>query len=211
MTITLTLARARALKLADDVDGLAADSDTVKDDALNAAFHAVYNQATQIAPERFAKEASVSTDANGVADLSSLDPVRILSVSYFTNNTRAPIPAARLADGPTNVLGVKTLKILYIPALTFPASGAANFVWGQSEIDLPLLDDLLCLRAASVITAINDEPNGHLERLIARAEKDAQNIAGFSTWRVMPMRGRSADSGLAYAMTGATSLQIVRL
>ncbi len=211
MSITLTLARARALKFSDDVDGLAADSTTVQDDALKAAHNAVYQQAAAWAPQRFAIESTVTTDANGVGDLSSLDPVRILAVSHFSSSTRSPIPPASLSDGPTNIIGVKTLKVLYIPAITFPATGSDVFVWGQAGLDLPLLDELLCLRAASTITAIFDEPNAHLERLIVRAEKDAQTIAGFSTWRVLPLRGRSGDSGLCYAMTAATSLQLVRL
>lgn len=211
MTITLTEARTRILKLVDDVDGIVADSDTVKDDALKSAFHAVYLQAAQHAPQRFAKTTQVTTDANGEADLSTLDPVRILSVSHYASNARSPIPAMRLDDGPTNALGVKTLEISYLPALAFPASGAANFAWGQADLDLPILDDLLCLRAASTLTALMDQPNAQLELLIARAEKDVANIANFSTWRVMPLRGRSTDSGLGYVMTDAVSLQLVRL
>ncbi len=211
MSITLTLARARVLKYADDVDTLAADSTTVQDDALAAAHHAVYLQASTWAPQRFAKEASVTTASTGVADLSSIDPVRILSVSHFSGNTRSPIPAANLADGPTNILGAKTLKLTYLPALTFPSSGSAVFEWGQAALDFPLLDDLLVLRAASAITAIFDEPNGHLEKLIARAERDIQAVANFSTWRVLPLRSRSRESGLCYVMTDATSLQLVSL
>jgi hypothetical protein len=210
VSITLTLARARALKFSDDVDGLAADSTTVQDDALKAAHHAVYMQAANMAPQRFAVEATVTTNASGVGDLSAIDPVRILSLSHFEGVSRSPIPASNLSDGPTSVLGVKTLKLVYIPALTFPATGTDVFTWGQSSLDLPLLDDLMVLRAASAITAIYDEPNAHLERLIARAEKDAQMIANFSTWRVMPLRGRSRDSGLCYVMTDAVSLQLVR-
>lgn len=210
MSITLTLARARVLKLADDVDGVVADSTTIQDDALSGAFHAIYLQASALAPERFAKEASVVTSTSGVADLSAIDPVRILSVSEFAGNSRWPIPPSRLSDGPTNVLGARTLKILYLPALTFPASGADTFAWGQSALDFPLLDDLLCLRAASVVTALMDQPNAHLEKLIARAEKDAERIANFSTWRVLPLGSRSRGSGLSYVMTDAVSLQIVR-
>lgn len=211
MSITLTLARARILKLADDVDGVVADTTTTQDDALKNAFHAVYLQASAIAPERFALEGSVTTDANGVADLSSLDPVRILSVAYASGVARSPVPPCRLSDGPSNVLGAKTLKIVYLPALTFPAAVGDNFVWGQSGLDLPILDGLMCLRAASELTALQDQANAALEKLIARAERDAQLVANFSTWRVMPQRGRSRESGLCYAMTAATSLQIVRL
>lgn len=211
MSITLANARTRILKLADDVDGVVADSTTVQDDALLNAFHAVYLQASALAPDRFAKEASVTTNANGVADLSSLDPVRILSVSHVSGVTRLPIPPCRLSDGPSDVAGEKTLKISYLPALTFPASSGDAFVWGQSSLDLPALDALMCLRAASELTALQDQANLSLERLITRAERDASLIANFSTWSVMPMRSRSRDSGLCYAMTDATSLQIVRL
>lgn len=211
MSITLTEARTRILKLADDVDGLTADSTTVQDDALRAAFHAVYLAAASWAPQRFAKEGDVTTNSSGAGDLSSLDPVRILAVSQSTSGSRLPVPPANLADGPTNVSGAKTLKITYLPALTFPATGSDAFVWGQSSLDLPILDDLLCLRAASTITALQNQPNDQLERLIARAEKDAQNLANFSTWRVMPLRGRSWDSGLCYVMTDAVTLQLVRL
>lgn len=211
MSITLAQARTRILKLADDVDQLAADSTTVQDDALRAAHHAVYLQASEWAPLRFAKEASVTTDANGKADLTALAPVRILAASQSDSNTRRPIAPCSLADGPTNVAAVRTLKIVYLPALTFPADAAAVFTWGQTGLDLPLLDDLMCKRAASEITALMDQPNGHLERLVARAEKDAQQIANFVTWRVMPMSSRSRDSGLCYAMTDANSLQLVTL
>lgn len=211
MSITLAQARTRILKLADDVDGIVADSTTMQDDALTAAFHAVYLQASALAPDRFAKEASVSTSSTGAADLSSLDPVRILGVSHVSGVTRLPIPPCRLSDGPSDVAGVKTLKISYLPALVFPEETDDAFEWGQAALDLPALDALMCLRAASELTALQDQANASLERLITRAERDASLIANFSTWSVMPMRSRSRDSGLCYAMTDAVTLQLVRL
>ena len=208
MSVTLTVARTRVKKYLDDVDGLVADSDTVTDAALEVAQHAVYLQATAWAPQRFQIEGNVTTNGSGVGDLSSLDPVRVLAVNHYSGNSRQPIPAGSFTDGPTNVLAAYTLKILYIPKLTFPATGGDAFVWGQSALDIPLLDDLMCLHAASHLTLLKDAHNRQLERRLEVIENKAKNVLNFSTWKVMPLRGRSGDSGLVYLMTDPVSLQL---
>lgn len=205
MTILDTAARTRILALCDDVDAVTATT-ALQDAALLAAFHATYLQACATAPDKFSMEASVTTNAAGVGDLSAIDPMRILAVNLFVTPTRTPIPMARISDGPTNALGVKVLKVQYFPALAFPAGGA-SFVWGQASLDIPALDDLMCKRAASELCALMDQPNGHLEKLVARAEADAGLVSSFSQWRTM-RGGRS--SGLSYVMTDAVSLQLVR-
>lgn len=211
MTITLTAAEARVLQYLDDVDGDIEDTADVAA-ALTTQFSAVYRLAASWAPMRFAKEGSVSTSSTGAADLSSLAPQRIVAVNYSSGQARAPIPEASFSDGPTDAYGVRTLKILYVPSLTFPAAGGDSFVWGQSGIDLPELDDLMCLRAASTLSVLLDDTNKQLEALIVRAEKNLERILNPGTgWKIMPLRGRSRDSGLAYVMTSATTLQLVSL
>jgi hypothetical protein len=207
---TLTQARALVQTYLDDEDSdLAATADI--DQALEVAQNMVYLQAQSWATQRFAKEVSISTSAAGVADLGSYDPLRIVAVAQWNGASRDPIPAMSLSDGPTNVSGVRSLKVTYIPPLAFPSAGGNNFVWGQSSLDLPLLDDLMCLHAAAHLNLIHDVENKQLDRRIAALEDKAQHILGFSQWRVMPLRNRSQDSGLGYVMTDPVSLQIVRL
>lgn len=210
MSITRDNAVTRMSKYLDDVDNVDASTSEAQD-ALKTAHWETYLQASMWAPQRFQTETTVTTSSAGVGDLSSLDPVRILAVNEYASGTRYPIPAASLSDGPTNVSGVRTLKVLYLPALTFPSSGSAEFAWGQSGIDLPFLDDLMCLKAAAKLTVFLDRQNKQLEREIEKATQQAQRLMNLSTWRVMPLRGRSRKSGLAYVMTDAVSLQIVRV
>ena len=210
MSYTLTEARALVSTYLDDEDAdFAATADI--DNALEVAQNAVYMQAQASASQRFSKEISVSTDANGAADLASYDPIRILAVNQWSTTTRFAIPPMSVSDGPTNVLGVRSLKVLYVPPLTFPSAAGNAFVWGQSSLDLPLLDDLMCLHAASHLNLIYDVENKQLERRIKVLEDKAQHILNFSPWRVMPLRNRSADSGFGYVMTDPVTLQIVRL
>jgi hypothetical protein len=213
MTSTLTAAETRVASYLDDASN--ADASTAQiDDALAVAFPVVYERAITIAPLRFMLEASKDTDANGKLDLTTLSPapLRLVSVNYAVSGiTRTPIPAASLADGPQNATGVKTLLISYIPAVTFPANGGANFVWGQSSLNLPQLDDLMCMRAASALTIYMDQPNATLEAAITRAERDLDRMLNPTTWKIMPLRGRSRDSGFGYVLTDATSLQLVNL
>lgn len=209
MSLTLTEARALVAKYIDDADAIVAATADI-DQALETAQNQVYLQASTWAPQRFSKEASFTTSSAGTADLSSADPIRILAVNLSSGQSRLPIPPVSLHDGPTDVLGVKTLKVAYIPPLTFPASGGADFVWGQSSLDLPILDDLMCLHAASICTAFLDQPNKQLEFRLKVAEEKAQNVLNHTTWRVMPLRDRTRDSGLGYVLTDPVSLQIVR-
>lgn len=210
MSITLTEARALVATYLDDEEAVVAATADI-DSALEVSFHAVYLQAQAWATQKFSKEASVTTSAAGAADLSSIDPVRIVAVNQWNGAARSPIPPMALSDGPTNVLGVRTLKLVYIPALTFPASGAATFDWGHASLDLPLLDDLLCLHAASHMSLLQDQQNQQLEQRIKVLEEKAEHLLNFTQWRVMPLRGRSSDSGLGFVMTDPVTLQIVRL
>jgi hypothetical protein len=211
MSVLLSVARTRVKKYMDDVDGKVADSDTVLDAALEMAVHSVYLQASMWATQRFAKESDITTSAIGVGDLSTLDPVRIVAVNVSSGQQRLPVPALSLMDGPTNVLGVQTLKVLHVPKITFPTVSSDPIVWGQSSLDLPILDDLACLHAASHLTMLQDQGNKQLEARLKVLEEKAQGVLNFSTWRVMPLRSRSGDSGLGYVMTDAVTLQLVRL
>ena len=209
MALTLTAAETRVAQYLDDVaDAVAATADIAA--ALAVEFPVVYKMAARAQPAKFAKETSITTTSAGVGDLTSLAPERILAVNYFSGSTRIPIPESSLADGPENALVSLTLKLHYLPGLTFPASGSTNFVWGQSSIDLPELDDLLCLRAASRLCVFLDEDNSQLEKLIARTERDLERISEPGAgWRIMPLRGRSRDSGYGWVKTDHVTLQLV--
>jgi hypothetical protein len=210
LTITLTAARTRVGKVFDDVDAKDATTSNV-DDALKTEFHAVYKWAGTLAPRRFAKEtASMASSSTGAVDLTSIAGGRILTVNYVTGTSRSPIPEAAMSSGPSDAQGIKNVKILYLPPLTFPTAPGNNFVWGQSTIDLPELDDLMCLRAASTCSVFLDDGNKQLEKLIARAEENLHRILNpGGGWRIMPLRGRSRDSGLAWVKTDDVTLQLV--
>jgi len=210
MTLTLTNGRARVGKYLDDVAAEDATQSDV-DAALATEFSAVYKWASNLAPRRFAKEtATTASSSTGAVDLTSIANGRIIAVNYISGTTRWPIPEASMAMGPSDSQGVKNVRIVYIPPLTFPAAGGNNFVWGQSTIDLPELDDLMCLRAASTCSVFLDEGNKQLEKLIARKEADLERILNpGGGWRIMPLRGRSRDSGLAWIKTDDVTLQIV--
>lgn len=208
MTITLTQAETRVAKYLDDVSNVDASTSNI-DDALKTEFNAVYRWASNFAPLRFAKEsASMTSSSTGAVTLTGIG--RILSVSYISGTSRWPIPEASMATGPADAQGTKSVKIVHVPPLTFPASGGTSFAWGQSTIDFPELDDLMCLRAASTCSAFLDVANKQLERLIARAEENLMRILNHGGgWRIMPLRGRTRDSGLAWIKTDDATLQLV--
>ena len=109
-------------------------------------------------------------------------------------------------------VAARTLRVRHIPALSFPAADADAFVWGQSDVNLPLLDDLLVLHAAAQLKVTDDEESRTLAGRIKAAEDALQVMLDRDGWSSAPLiaPGCYGDPGLAYILTDATTLQLVR-
>jgi hypothetical protein len=208
-------AAARVRFFVDDKDS-AAFTDAEILDALTTAQAETFLAATRLAPGLFATETSVSSSANGSVSLSTLDPLRLVQVSTtLDSGARTPVRPARFSDGYANAAGITALKLVYIPKVVFPSSGSTVFDWAGVEV--PQLDELLCLTAASTLKVMEAEANRQLsERKAELVESLRMLWDGTPTAYAIPMAVAWRSSrlvhsrSLAYLMTAPQTLQLVR-
>jgi hypothetical protein len=177
MTLPLTNARARALYLlGDDVGGDLYNQDGTFS-GVDASLSTAQLEVAQLAAScsnLFVLEGAATTTTAGVADLTSLGILELISVAQGDGTaaslSRFDIPAVspfapRVYNTPVSI----PLIVRYKALPTFPANGAALFVWGSaSTTATALLDQLLVLKAASELKARENETNAVVERRIAQ-------------------------------------------
>lgn len=152
------------------------------------------------------QETTITTNGSGVADLSTIKPLKIHNVALSTGGYRQRILPINIGDIESPYSGVQTLIVSYSPRMAFPAGPTLPFVWGNAAVILPPLDDYTCVCAAVKLKAIDGEVN---QVLVARQAELKAEIAGLinnPSWTAMPMRSRAYC--LFWAETQIDTLQL---
>lgn len=212
MSLSLTDARTRVGFLLDSAIGVRFTTTDV-DAALATAQYEAMLHAVTAGANIFTKTGTVTTSSAGVGDLSTLAPLKLVNVTYVSGSTRLQVVPSRQADVVQHYQAAVPLTVTYVPRPTFPASGAANFVWGSATINLPPLDDLMCVIAASHLKATDGEQNIVLEARKLELKGTVSSLINIPGWSVMSMDsglraigGRGA--GFVYVMTAFDTLQL---
>lgn len=211
----LTESRTRTRQYLDDEDATNARwSDTELDDKLKAA----QNIAWRLVADRcnlWTSETTVNTTSAGVADLSTIKPIRIVSVGIsYAGISRWRVPPARVVDGLTNVPVVQTLRIAYVPRPLFPTAPGNAFVWGAgagAAFDTDLLDAHICQLAASMLKVKDGEVNQGLEAAKQETRQHILDIASIPRFTAMPLDAATRRRLAPYywILTAPDTLQLV--
>jgi hypothetical protein len=209
MAISLSAARTRVARLVDD-EAAAVYTTAEIDDALTTAQAEVMRLAVSSGSNVFTAEAAVTTTSAGTADLSSLRPLQIEHVALSAGGARYTIRPARYVDAPANHLATEQLLVAYVASPIFPASEGALFVWGAA--DYPLLDQLMCVLAASELKVKEGEQLAGLEKRKEELVGQVASTLHMPGWAVAPLAwARRRPAHLRYLMTGPETLQLVRV
>lgn len=211
MTITLTQAIGRVRFLIDDTDANPLISDTDITTALEVAQEEVWQSVIASGANIFYQSVVVTTNAQGVADLSGIKPLKIANVSYQAGNVSLQVPPARLFDGILNVTGPWPLTIVYVPRAVMPVLGTDEFVWSQDTISVVTLDQLLCHTAASQVWVKTGEPPlASLEARKGELQKSVGTLINIPSWSSTPIGGCGARvSGFYWKRSTHDALQLV--
>lgn len=211
----LSEARTKVLALIDD-DNTRFNGDglfTEVDDALLTAQKEVWQSAVASGCSLFEQETTVPTNASGVADLTTIKPLRIVNVAQILSGVRWLLEPSRLDQAPANAAIVITLAITYVPRLSFPSAPGNPFVWGHANItDTSLFDKLMCAIAASELKIKDNEQNTALEKRKDELRAAVTEMISAVSWSAIPMDQFSQDRNLAiygYVMTAPDTLQLV--
>lgn len=204
----LSAARTRVRTLVDDRNSDLFDDSTL-DTALASAQYEAQLWAVNAGSALLMLEASVTTNSNGVADLSSLAPMKIHNVALSTGGAyRQTLNPIALHDISGPYVGAQTLVVSYTPRPTFPASSSSPFVWGSSTLSIPPLDLYMCCLAASELKILDNEVLKGLELRKAEAQKAVMSLIGSPAWTSMPLRLRRNSLGLSWAVTSPDSITL---
>ena len=213
---TLTTIRSRVLALLDDAGCEKYNTDALFTD-VDAALVTAQLEVFQVAAgasDIFAQEASVTTTAAGVGDLTSIKPLRLMNVALAYGVGRLNILPARFDEAPMNYPGIQTLKVRYVARPVFPTP-ATDFVWGHVNVtSTALLEQLMCVKAGADLKVKEGEINKVIEKRIVELRDAVLSTFSAPGWSVMPIDayGRSRrNSGLRYIMTAPDTLQLVVL
>jgi hypothetical protein len=214
----LSAARVRTYRFCDDADGSRHNEDSANtnvDAALVDAQLMVMQRAARVAPAWFALEAAISSASTGAVDLTTIKPLMILNLSLAASTSRGPIPEVRFDQGPTNLVGVQTLKIRYVARPTFPGSASTAFTWGHANVtSTAIFDGLVCAYAAAELLITTGKPNSNLADFIERNETAIDEMDDGSSWSVQPLDGFPENSALpimGYVRTAPDTIQLVRV
>jgi len=204
----LSAARTRVRTFADDRNSeLFADSDL--DASLASAQYEALLWAVNAGATLFMIEATITTNGSGVADLSSLAPLKIHNVALSSSSFRQTLNPIAPHDISGPYSGTQTLVINYTPRPVFPSSPASAFVWGSSIVSCPPLDLYMCCLAASELKILDNEVLKGLEIRKAEAQKAAMALISHPTWTSMPLRQRcNGTLGLSWTSTTPDSIAL---
>jgi hypothetical protein len=217
--MSLTTARSTIERMVDDADGEKYNRDglnTELDFALTTAQAEVWQSVVNAGSNIFNVETSLTTSSAGVADLTSLRPIKLLNVAVTAAaGQRLTVPPIRIDQAPINNASTWTLMITYVGRCSFPANPGDPFVWGSAGIDVTtLFDTLTCSIAASQLLIKEGIQNPALEQRKTELRAAVQQTLSVPTWSVMPLdqfvRSRFM-SGMYYILTSVDHLQLVYL
>lgn len=215
----LTTARARLPKYVDDKDGDKYDSTEI-DDALKTGQTQAWTRALS-GPRKYLKlVVNKSSDGNGLVDLTTQHPRKVVAVSYLQNQMRLQVMQARIEEAPFTYKQIFPLEIYYLPDVSFPALAADSFVWGDATLMPSLvtaLESLMILYAAQYLKPKENERLGGMADAIAKAEESVDDAIPSSSWTTIPADSYSRHGGAGsrtkapfkYIEAGPHKLQLV--
>lgn len=210
----LSEAKARVQRLIDDT---AANLATVAEiaDSLRIAQEEVYQVVVGSGSVLFQQDATVTTNAAGVADLTTIKPLDITNVAFVqgSNVARLNVPPARPDDAFVNYTSSVQLLISYIARPTFPSSDSAAFVWGHANVTMTsIFEQLMCCIAASDIKVKEGEVNPALEKRKVELRAAAESGLDIPGWQAATLMGSyptGTNSFFRFLMTAPDTLQLV--
>lgn len=214
MTITITQAIARVRFLIDDKDANPLISDAEILVALETAYQEVWQLAIVSGANIYNQQVNLTSDGNGVLDLSAFKPMKIVNVALKLGNVFLQVKPCRLGDGLINVPGPQTFRVTYVPRVVLPAAGVDPIEWPIDIILDPVLDQLLCVVAAADVWIKTGQPT-----LPSLAEKRGQleasvkakiNIPGWSVTTLGRRGGLGqTNAGFYWQQSAYDSIQFV--
>lgn len=127
----------------------------------------------------FDQEASLSTNSNGLCDLSTLGNIlRIGPVQYVTGSAPYsywPVQPAKPRDREIDVPGIYSLRITYVKEYTLSNNGNYPLI-GDGAVSAPsthAFDAWVCSEAALLLGVKDNDQRPGLERLAMKLEGDA--------------------------------------
>ena len=158
MTITVAQAVLRCRRLLDDRDDNPLVSDADLKDSLIVAADEVWQTCVRSGANIYTQFADITSGSNGIADLASIKPLKIVNVSVVSGGALLTVPAARIGAGMVPLTTPQNLRIAYVPRMSFPTNDGDNIVWGADANICNTLDQLLCLVAAADAWIVTGEP-----------------------------------------------------
>lgn len=210
----LSEARTQVAQLVDD-EAAEKYSTTEIDNALKTAQLETWQHAVGSGSNAFNVDAAFTSTSAGVVDLSSVAPRRIVSVAHVVSTRRLKVQPVRFDDSPQDHASAESLRIVYVPKVTFPASAGTAFTWGHANIDTSMFDQLMSVIAASHLKIKESEVNAMMERRKDELRALVLETLSIPTWTVVPLdslAGRSNGSAdFSYVMTAPHTMQLVDL
>lgn len=168
--------------------------------------------ANELVARSFVPLQSVSdvTASNGVLDLSSLSPAKIVDVSLVCSSTTLKrVPPARARDAATFATTNETFRITYFAKPTLPSVDGDSVTYGNTTFSNRAVDRYVAIAAARAALAKDNEVREGLELLYKEAKENVLKIADGPGWYVMPMARGNRDSFYAYLERPTNDLQIL--
>jgi hypothetical protein len=211
MTMTLAQAITRVRFLLDDSDANPLISDAEITTALEVGQEEVWQLVIDSGANVFYQTADIASPGNGVVDVSSIKPLKIINVAQVVGTYALQIPPCRPFDGFAPVLSAVNVRLVYVPRATFPALSSDPFVWSQAAISMTTLDQLLCHTAAAQCWVRTGEPPlASMEKRRAELAASVTSSINIPSWSVSPLDDTgSTDSGFYWRRTSHDTLQLV--
>lgn len=153
-----TQAIARVRRLLDDRDQNPLVSNDDIRESLRVAIEEVWQLVVTSGAGVFTLSADVTSDSNGVVDLTTQSPLTISLVQLLQGTVTMTIPPVRVGDSYAPVQQATNIRVAYVPRVQLPAVDATSIVWATSAVPANTLDQLLCIVAAQDAWITTGEP-----------------------------------------------------
>lgn len=166
--MAMLLSEARTI-VADHLDDASNDrwSSSQLDNGLKYGLASCINEYIAGGGDRLDKVLATSTDANGVVDLSSVDPQKIKALAMVVGTRFYPIVECEYEERALNDGQIRSVQIRYVPSFVLPtgASTAIVSISGTAAKTFDSLEQWICARAALYCSVKDAEDRPELRRI----------------------------------------------
>lgn len=212
--MTLAQARARVQEYVDDAGATQWTTANINDALGVAQQETAQLLVTSGSAAVFVKRAAVSSNAQGVIDLASLNPMKVLSLRLSVGSSAVLVLPISDVEDYVFWNSIDDFLLAYYERPTFPASDGASFVWGTaSYVESNIIDSFMVATAAVDLKVKEGEVNPMLERRREDLRQSLQSIPRIPSMTVMPRSafGRRNSTNLRWMLSEADKLQIVQV